>query len=329
MDNRVQYRSLFWPVVLIGVGVIWLLSNLGYVTPNHLWEIWRLWPLLLIAGGLDLLIGRRLPIAGALIGLLVIGVVGVFLLSDVRLPGTPQANVVSERYHLPVDQARLAHVSLNFWSDPVHVFALKDSTELIDAQVTHTGQIDFRGSGQDEKTVHLSHQSSPTQGFFWLDAPNRRADVGLTGTIPLDLSINTRSGSSDLDLTGLQMNQLVVDSGSGSINMTLPESAAAYSATISSGSGSVNLTIPETANANLELDSGSGSVHVRLLGNPAVRIEIRDNGSGSIRLPSELVQTVAGDGDQGVWETAGFASAQNKTVITIVGFGSGSLTVTG
>ncbi len=88
MDYRARYRSLFWPVILVGVGVIWLLSNLGYVTPANLSEIWRLWPLLLIAAGLDMLLGRRLPLASALIGLLVLGLVGAFLFADIRIPGT-------------------------------------------------------------------------------------------------------------------------------------------------------------------------------------------------------------------------------------------------
>ena len=50
-----MYRTgprLFWPIILIGVGVIFLLNNLGVITGSP-WEvIWRLWPVLLIALGL-------------------------------------------------------------------------------------------------------------------------------------------------------------------------------------------------------------------------------------------------------------------------------------
>ena len=67
MENK-GYRSLFWPLVLIGVGVIWLLGNLGVISWTNLTVLFRLWPLLLIAIGLDLLIGRQSPAIGALIG---------------------------------------------------------------------------------------------------------------------------------------------------------------------------------------------------------------------------------------------------------------------
>ena len=49
-----MYRTgprLFWPIILIGVGVILLLNNLGVIMGSP-WEvIWRLWPVLLIALG--------------------------------------------------------------------------------------------------------------------------------------------------------------------------------------------------------------------------------------------------------------------------------------
>jgi hypothetical protein len=39
--------SLIWPVILITVGILFLLSNLGVLDINF-WELWRLWPVLLI-----------------------------------------------------------------------------------------------------------------------------------------------------------------------------------------------------------------------------------------------------------------------------------------
>jgi hypothetical protein len=46
-------------VILIGLGVVFLLNNPGILN----WSVWdvifRLWPVLLIAAGLDILIGRR------------------------------------------------------------------------------------------------------------------------------------------------------------------------------------------------------------------------------------------------------------------------------
>jgi len=51
--------SLFWPVVLIGAGVILLLRNLGVLQNFDLQTLLRLWPLILVVIGLDLIFGRR------------------------------------------------------------------------------------------------------------------------------------------------------------------------------------------------------------------------------------------------------------------------------
>lgn len=72
--------SLLGPLLLIGAGVVFLLNNLG-VLPWGVWEtLGRLWPLFLIAIGIDLVVGRRKPLISLLIilGLVVVGVALVY-----------------------------------------------------------------------------------------------------------------------------------------------------------------------------------------------------------------------------------------------------------
>ncbi len=327
METQNRYRSLFWPIILIGVGIIWLLSNLGMVSLTNLVQLWRLWPLLLIVAGVDLLAGRRLPVLSALFGLLVVGLIVLFLAFPIRLPGAASAQVVTERYHLPIDQATHADVSLDFWSDPVSVRPIS-STELIDAQITHVGQVNFSGSGQTEKTVQLSHTGMGFPMTFIGETANNRSDVGLTTQVPMDLTVDLASGSSNLDLTGVQLTDLNVESSSGSARITLPQSKTAYPAQIHTASGSVELTVPSGSNLDLRLSTGSGSVAVRLPADSALKIVVQDSGSGSLHIPTGLTQTASGSGDTGTWETTDYATAANKITITVTSFGSGSLNFT-
>ena len=326
-EYRTRYRSLFWPVVLIGVGVIWLMSNLGYINPANLNEAWRFWPVVLIAVGLDILAGRRFPIIGALLGLVIVALIGFLLIQGFQLPGARSPEVVTEHLTLPVENARQANVSLNFWSDPVKLYVLEDSSDLIDANITHSGQINFQGSGSDVKTVSLSHHSNLNAPFFMFDSINQRADIGLTPDIPLDLTIDGGSGSLDLDMSQLTLAGLNIDSGSGSVEMSLAKSTESYPVDLNSGSGSIRMTIPEGTNANVVLDTGSGSVNIRVAQGTALHIDIQDSGSGSTSLPSGLTQTRSGKDDEGTWETPGYSSAQNKVSIVVKNLGSGSLHV--
>jgi hypothetical protein len=330
MENRGNYRSLFWPVVLIGAGVLWLLSNLGYVSFVQVVDLWRLWPVLLILAGIDLLFGRRVPLVGAFFGLVVVALVAYVLAFGmpirVNADAQSQAQVVTETYATPIDQATSANVTLDFWSDPVSIHTLTDSQNVIDARITHTGNVNFSGSGDTVKTIRLSHSENPFNIGWWFN-PERRTDVGLTTRIPLDLRVDTGSGSSQMDLSGLQLSSFSLDSGSGSVDLTLPGSAVPGTTSINSGSGSVNIKIPQGAAFTLETDTGSGSLHIRVPAGTALKIDSRDDGSGSLSLPSGLTQTRSGSRDTGTWESTDYATAAQKVTITIASAGSGSISI--
>lgn len=51
-----QKRSLFGPLLLIAAGVIWLLVRSGTVPSSNLWALTHIWPFLLIAAGVGLIL---------------------------------------------------------------------------------------------------------------------------------------------------------------------------------------------------------------------------------------------------------------------------------
>src|ERR1043165_8411010 len=49
-------RSLFGPLLLIAAGVVWLLVQSGTIPSANLWALTYIWPLLLIAAGLGIIL---------------------------------------------------------------------------------------------------------------------------------------------------------------------------------------------------------------------------------------------------------------------------------
>jgi hypothetical protein len=78
-------RSIFWPLVLIAIGTLWLLGNYGVISDSNLWVLLRFWPVLLIALGLDLIVRSRWPIAGNLIALATVALAVVAVIFAPRL----------------------------------------------------------------------------------------------------------------------------------------------------------------------------------------------------------------------------------------------------
>ncbi len=72
-----QRVDLFWPILMIGAGVVTSLAYLGWLPKENLWMAANLWPVLLIVAGLGVLSRGGSPWVGAVLGVLVVAVIFV------------------------------------------------------------------------------------------------------------------------------------------------------------------------------------------------------------------------------------------------------------
>ena len=152
--------------------------------------------------------------------------------------------------------------------------------------------------------------------------------IGLSPKVPLTLSINAASGSSDIDLSGLQLTSLNMDAASGSTNLRLPVSSQPYSVDYQGASGSADISLPANTSLTLRLHGASGSLNLNLPESAAVHIEVQGSGSGSINVPGGLNRLSGSGRDKtGVWESQGFAQAELKITIIVSDAASGSINI--
>ena len=83
--------DLFWPIAMIGVGVIASLLYLNWLPQDNLWAVVSLWPVLLIVAGLGIMLRGRSPWLGAVLGILVVAAIFVaaFAGNQLGLRSTP------------------------------------------------------------------------------------------------------------------------------------------------------------------------------------------------------------------------------------------------
>jgi hypothetical protein len=70
MEHR---RSIFGPLLLIATGFIWLLVKSGNIPSANLWALTHVWPFLLIAAGIGIILRPLWKFTGALLDILIIG----------------------------------------------------------------------------------------------------------------------------------------------------------------------------------------------------------------------------------------------------------------
>ena len=329
MDRQPQERSLFWPIVLIGAGTIWLLSNFNVIQELSWVSLVRLWPLALIAAGLDMLFGRSHSLVSGLIGLLTVGAAVALLVAGPRLGLAPSApELKTERFSEPLDGANSAEVTLDLAEFPTTVSALEGSDELIDAELTHTGQVRFDVNGTARRAVRLDYSSGIDFFFMGFGAQGGEWNIGLSPSLPLRLVVDAGSGTSALNLGGLQLEGLSIDGGSGAITLDLPAAEEAYDVELDGGSGAQTVLVPVDAAGTLSYDGGSGSLRVEVADTAAVRVEVRDSGSGGVRVPSGWDEVESGDDDEGVWQSATYEDSEGRAMLIVIEeVGSGQIEV--
>ncbi len=340
--ERKPGRSMFGPILLIAFGVLLLLANLGRLPELNWQAALRLWPLLLIFFGLNIIVRQVPRPVGSWLSLLVafaaVAVFGYVLLfsgnttilssGDLWSPGT----VKQEKISLPADDLTAASISIDFNSAGAELFALRDSRDLIEADVSYNGELifDSKVSG-DRATVDL--ETVDNQGlFFWANPETwfgtedmARWSVGIDPMVPTDLELNIASGSVDLDLADLSLSRLMVDGGSGTAEIRLP--AGDYDATFDVGSGRVTMTLPAGGRQEFIIDGGSGNLTLYVPSTVEVYLEA-DLGSGGIQISDDRFQVVSEDDseDQSVWRTEEYGQGQHQ-IDLFIDVGSGTVRV--
>ncbi len=327
--TRNPYRSFFWPVILLGAGVIWLLSNLKLIPTENLWILLRLWPVLLIMVGLNVLFARRLPLIGALLGLLVIAGVVYILLNGSALGLEREIEPRTESFTVEVGDTTSVDLDLNLSVQETTVNVLQNSTNLLEAEIGHIGEIEFSVLGTDDKHIDLA-QVGVESWFSWIlpevEGEELVWDIGLSPEVPFDLTVDASTGSAELDLEDMQLERFRYDASTGSSTIILPAAADGYDTHIECSTGSMEIVFPAESNLTVRLDGSTGRILLDVPEGAPVKVQVIDGGTGSLQLPADMVKVSGREGkDEGVYQTPGFESAAYQLVIIIEDISTGSI----
>jgi hypothetical protein len=263
--KRRRRSSVILPVILILLGVLLLLHNLGLVD----WNIWtaiaRFWPLILIALGLELILGRGSVSTSIIIIIILIIIAGSGL--ALRSP-TARGAITRTRVQRPLSGATSADIEIKMGVGTLYLSSLQDSSDLISGTVdTAVGE----WLTEDFKIVadkaHLVLGTENRNVFFDFNffgfgrQPVRNWELMLSEEIPISLNIHTGVGEARIDLERVLATDVEVRTGVGITDLTLPATGHAK-VTLSGGVGETVIRIPKGVAASIRTKTGIGSVQV-------------------------------------------------------------------
>jgi len=265
MEQPRYYRrrgGFVWPLILISAGVIFLLNNMGLLSWGVWDALWRMWPVLLIAIGLDILFGRRSAIGSLIALVLILAVIGgAVWFAVIQVPLLTGQTLTTDQVVQELAGATSADVRINFGAGTLRVGALKDSGNLIEGAVTtspgETVTRDWRMDGGLAR-FELRQRGVPNIAFG-RHVGEARWNLNLSSSVPMALRVSTGVGEASLDLSSLQVTDLDVSSGVGQTQVQLP-GRGQLRAKVSGGIGQVVVTIPAGMAARIHGSAGLGGL---------------------------------------------------------------------
>jgi hypothetical protein len=266
LDNILTRQGVAAPTIFIAVGVVILLDNLNIVQ----WNVWQvilsLWPVLIIAIGLDLLVARR-SIWGAVAALILLAIIlgGALWVMALGAPAGTAAE--SEQVVQALSGAERVVVQVDPAVAALKIGAMQNETNL-DALVQGNVQMSNIGAFQQEynlvgDTGYLNLRREGDSSFsFSLSGSDWVWDLAFNPQIPLELSVNMGAGSVDLDLSGLQVTDVNVQMGVGRTEVVLPDQDGPLTVNIQGAIGEMIVYIPSRYAVHLAANTGLAAISV-------------------------------------------------------------------
>ena len=273
-------------ILLLALGALLLLNTTGVVGWGIWLQLFSLWPIILIAVGLNMILGKRFPIVSAILvaGILAAGIGAAYLFDR-----NTESDYLS--YHSwALDDINTLEMEIEFGAGSLTIDSgvSPDANELFVARATGTdvavnpvsrgGEIGYRPLAMDGNVaVKLSPESPRSTriaydggGNFDIDLwglfyrlDDTGWDVGISPNVAeVRLDIEGGAAEMDLRLTDLNVKTLDMDIGAADVDIDLPANAGHTDVYIDAGAADIDIAVPDNVAALIESDSALISLDV-------------------------------------------------------------------
>lgn len=281
MARRRYYSgNVVWPLLLVLVGGWLLLNNLG-VVERSLWSLaLQLWPAVLLAIGVDILIPRR-SAWGVLVAIIAVTAVFIGSIWLLNLVGQPLGETVPVLQ--PIGEMQSAEVRLEPAIGLLEVDGDAGPGLLVEGSADPIGSNDpaasFSQAG-DRGRFQLTPIARP--GVTVL-IPTTRTTWGLslTDSLPVDLRVDMGVGELELDLKGIRVENLEASFGVGRAEVDFPQERG-LAARVEGGVGEILIRVPADSNVQIEYERGLTTLSLPAgygRGEGSARSPVRPDGS--------------------------------------------------
>ncbi|MBS3937124.1 MAG: hypothetical protein KGZ50_00940 [Peptococcaceae bacterium] len=253
-------------IVLVFAGIVLLLRNFGFL-PADIWgHLWRLWPLLVVALGLEILLGRRGgKLATVLLMVMMLAAVGYFFWAPAARPSEWGKGARVEHSEL-LRGLTEARVEIDLSAGVLNLGSLPDDSPSFYRMVTygHAPSIAFTGgepgpAGPGQLVIGATRgRRRVTLGTSLLD----RWELELSRGLPLSLDITSAAGRGEIDLRHLDVYELNLVLNASHSSLSLPARNGISIVRVTANASNAEIVIPHDVAARIVVSPQASSVRV-------------------------------------------------------------------
>ena len=251
---RSGYRSFFWPGVLVLVGVLALLVNIGAIPADRLYDLVTLWPLILIVIGVEIVL--RQTVTGTVAVAAGLAVVVVAVLGAAAYvaysPNPGQSHTLDRSASLGDAKSASLEVDVGGATLKIHSDTTLGS-DLYRAHIEYTGtrpSIDLQGGNR----LHISQRGS---GFPAVLNLRFSMDLALNPSIAWSIVENSGAVTETMDLPDANVTSLEINTGASREDITLGQPSGSVPVQVNGGALTVHITRGGGADASIHVSGGA------------------------------------------------------------------------
>lgn len=249
---RTTAGAVFWGIAFIFVGVLLLLDSLGVVDVNF-FNLWQLWPILVIGAGVSLL-SLKGWLAGLVSFLLVVAL--GFLMWFVAVDDSYLNSVAPTTNQTVTGNVAGANaLDMRVKTGATAVELSSGSAEGYRAVLSSPGMRLNEKTEVKDTTKQVTLETELTRRFM-MRGGNNRLSLELDRSLPLSLRVETGASSLGGDLSELKLNVLEVKAGASSVDLKLGAVQPRLEVKLETGVSRVVLHLPKSVGVRLEADNG-------------------------------------------------------------------------
>lgn len=255
LDGLWRREGLAWPLVLLGLGVLLLLGNLGYLAVRALPLLTKIWPILLVAIGIDIAFGRQRGgwrwVLHAGMGILAVALIFWLAVAFPVAVGTHKVN-----FEQPVDDAQAVRIDFDLIGGRLALTDGEANDQLLvgsamlprfsTLSADYTEPVD----GTSRLMMGVESGDNPLAG----DQSAYKFDFKVNPRLPLDLRAKLVIGELLLDLGNTLTTNLETEMALGSQNLFIP-CMENLDVEINQALGLVTVNVPRGCEVSIQLDN--------------------------------------------------------------------------